>query len=334
MLFVTNRVLNEGPTPVNPDGSYSFPRSVSFKLNNNQAEQSVYFCRRESANRYIEIGSQAFFDTLRAANAQQILLYLHGYASLPEPAIFPKAEELQRLFNQKLDQSIMVIPLIWPCDNDFGVVKDYFDDQIAADASAFAFMRLLEKFLSWRDENSTLENPCTKWINVLAHSMGNRVLRGALNLAVQYYQQGGIPLIFRNSFLVAADIDNHSLEPGQPAELIPQTSRNVVVYFAADDLAMRASKVANVRDTSRRLGQTGPARMDRVDRNVYAFDCGDFNNLYDSPAGHGYFTRDNQGNAGLLFDHLWACILTGRVPIEPPTTRLQILRNRFWLPEA
>jgi hypothetical protein len=41
----------------------------------------------------------------------------------------------------------LVIPLIWPSDNDFGIVQDYFDDQKAADASDMAFMRLFEKFL-------------------------------------------------------------------------------------------------------------------------------------------------------------------------------------------
>lgn len=334
MLFVTNRVLKEGPTPVNTDGSFALPRSISFALSNNQAEQSVYFCQRNAQNDYVEIGSQAFFSELKAANFQQILLFLHGFNSLPEPSVFPKVEELQALFEQKEAGYILVVPLIWPSDNDFGVVKDYFDDQKAADASDFAFMRLFEKFLEWREDNSTLEDPCLKRINVLAHSLGNRVLRGALNRAVQYYQMRGVPLIFRNTFMAAADLFNEVLEPSQEGQFIPQSARNVVVYHAADDFALRSSKVANGIGNSisfPRLGHTGPEWIDRVARNVYALDCADFNNKYDPPLGHGYFDKAEDGSPGLLFDHMWECIMTGRVPMNPPGARTQILNSRFWL---
>ena len=323
MLFVTNRVLNQGPTPFNSEGdSYQLPRSVSFNLDNNQAEQSVYFCRREGDNKYIELGSQTFFNQLKQAQQTQILFYIHGFDSLPETAIFPRTQELQNLFDQKnqadgdTNESVLVVPAIWPCDNDHGLVDDYFDDQQAADASDFAYMRLFEKFLNWRENNSNLTNPCTKRINILAHSMGNRVLRGAFKRSVQYYQTEGLPLIFRNIFMTAPDVVNETLESGEEGEFIPQTARNVVVYYAADDLALRASKVANVRNaiSSRRLGHTGPERIETVAKNVYAVDCDDFNTYYDSPAGHNYFASDPKGSPGIAFNHLWQCIKTGRVP--------------------
>jgi esterase/lipase superfamily enzyme len=327
MLFVTNRVLNEGPTPRNPtDGSFILPRSISFNLKNNQAEQSVYFCRRNAQGNYTEIGSLAFFNELKTLNVQQVVLFLHGFSTLPEGAM-ATAADLQVLFDQKAQGEIAVVPLIWPCDNDTGIVKDYFDDQLAADASGIAFMRMFEKFLTWRDYNSTLDNPCTKWINLLAHSMGNRVMRGAIRSSVQYFQPRGFPLIFRNVFMAAADVSNNTLEPGQDGESIPQSARNVVSYYAADDLAMRASKVANTNVASPRLGQTGPARMDKVPKNVYALDCADFNNDYDPPTGHGYFRRDPQGNPGLVFNHMWACIETGRVPVRLLDARTRLVRD-------
>jgi esterase/lipase superfamily enzyme len=331
MLFATNRVLKEGPTPANPDGSYTLPRRINFALENNQAEQSVYFCRRNGANDYVEIGNRAFFTALKESKAQQILLYLHGYSNLPEPAIFPTTQRLQALFDQKAAGSIIVVPLIWPCDNDLGAVRDYYDDQIAADASDIAFARMFEKFLAWREDNSTLENPCTKPINLLAHSMGNRVLRGAIARTIEYFQPRGFPLIFRNIFMAAADVANNTLDFGQPGEYIAHGTRNVAVYFAGDDLAMRASKVANMSVTARRMGQTGPERIANVPRNVLALDCGDFNNVYDNPVGHGYFLTDPQGNPGLLFDHMWECIRRGRVPMDPGNARVMILRSRFWV---
>jgi esterase/lipase superfamily enzyme len=330
MLFATNRVLKEGPTPSNPDGTFSLPRRINFDLKNNQAEQSIYFCKRSDRDTYQEIGNRAFFNELKNSGSQQIVLYLHGYSCLPETAIFPRAQELQDLFNQKANGFITVVPLIWPCDDDFGAVKDYFDDQIAADASNIAYARLFEKFLGWREVNSTLEDPCTKPINVLAHSMGNRVLRGAIAKSVEYFQTRGFPLIFRNIFMTAADVSNNTLDFGQDGEPITQATRNVVVYYAGDDLAMRASKVANMSITAKRMGHTGPEKIENVARNVFALDCGDFNNDYDNPVGHGYFGRDAQGNPGLVFDHLWECIRRARAPMDPPSARVMILNRRFW----
>ena len=331
MLFATNRVLQEGPTPKPSENGSALPRSINFNLRNNQAEQSIYFCRRERQDQYTEIGNQAFFQALKEHPAKQILLYIHGFSSLPESGIFATAETLQRLCDQKQPNQVLVVPIIWPCDSDVGMVKDYFDDQMAADASDISFARMFEKFLNWRETGSTQEQPCVKPINVLAHSMGNRVLRGAIARTIDYFQPQGFPLIFRNIFMAAADVANNTLDLGQQGEYISHASRNTVVYFAEDDLAMRASKVANMSIAVRRLGHTGPEQMTNVRRNVYGLDCNDFNNTYDRPAGHGYFTTDNQGNPGLVFDHLWECMRTGRVPMLSSQPRVTILRDRFWL---
>lgn len=325
MLFITNRALNEGQTPIN-NGKPQVPRAVSFDLSNNQAEQSVYFCRRQEKNNYTEIGGQAFFTGLKNSNATEILLYLHGYSNIPEPAIFRRTQELQGLFDLKSPGYMIVVPIIWPCDNDLGQIKDYYDDQIAADQSGVALARLFEKFLAWRENNSTVEHPCTKRINILAHSMGNRVLRATFTSIVHYFLPQGMPLVFRNIFMAAADIVNEALEQGHEGQHISPAARNVVVYYAADDLAMRASKVANIGEiASRRLGHTGPENMDKVNKNVYALDCDNFNTDYDPPNGHHYFAKDSLGSPGLVLDHMWSCIETGRVPMDPPDARTTIL---------
>ena len=74
-------------------------------------------------------------------------------------------------------------------------------------------------------------------------------------------------------------------QKGEKGELISHASRNVVVYFASDDLALRSSKVANLKNkiASRRLGHTGPENMTLTSANVYAVDCDDVNTAYDMP---------------------------------------------------
>ena len=84
MLFITNRMLNQ---------SHRFRRNrkVSFDLDNNEASQSVFFCRRNGPDDYAEIGGMAFLKELRDNAAKQLLIYIHGFNNLPEPDTFPRS---------------------------------------------------------------------------------------------------------------------------------------------------------------------------------------------------------------------------------------------------
>lgn len=319
MLFITNR---------SPKGSIrtKVGRTYKFDLNQNAPSNSIYCCERLGEDNYIEIGSNKLMSELKDCEAKQILLYIHGFSNLPEPDIFPRVEELQALFDAKEPNMMKVVPLIWPCDNDLGIVGDYWDDQKSADKSAFSFSRALQFFMAWRDKAPD-EDPCLKRINILAHSMGNRVFRETLSVWNKYDLANGVPLLFRNTFLMAADIVNESLEEGEKGRLISQSSRNVSVYYASDDLALRSSKISNLKNkvASRRLGHTGPEDMDKVQSNVYAIDCDNFNNKYDRPKGHSYFLSDRNGGAGLVFEHMYNTLNTGRVDVDEDHDRKRIL---------
>jgi esterase/lipase superfamily enzyme len=310
MLFITSRQPTRNTEPeLNTDFAFDF--------DNNASSRGFFCCRRLKKGKYEEIGSKAMLSEVKNAKYRQVLIYIHGFSNMPE-TVFGNAKEFQDLCNLKKDKEVLVIPVIWPCDNDLGIVKDYWDDQKSADQSAFAFARMFQKFMEWRNSATFNpdDDPCLKRINMLAHSMGNRVLRETLNNWQKYHMPSGLPLIFRNTFLVAADIVNESLHKGEPGELISHTSRNVVVYYASDDLALRASKVSNLKnaEASRRLGHSGPEDMDRTPKNVYAVDCDEVNTRYDPPKGHSYFrSGDKKGEPGVVFDHIFETILTGRV---------------------
>jgi esterase/lipase superfamily enzyme len=250
---------------------------------------------------------------------------------MPEDA-FSGANEFQSLCNKKKPGEVLVIPVVWPCDNDKGVVKDYWDDQKSADMSAFSYARVLQKFIQWRnsEEFNPEKDPCLKRINMLAHSMGNRVLRETLATWNKYDLADGVPLIFRNTFLVAADIVNESLQVGERGEHICYSARNVIVYHASDDLALRASKVSNLKNkiASRRLGHTGPEDMDTVPNNVYSVDCDDVNNTYDKPKGHSYFRSGaKRGQPGKVFNHIFETLLKGRVYPDDEFRRTSIVKK-------
>ncbi len=323
MLFITNRF---------PKGSLQtrVGRKFEFDLKNNAPSNSVFFCRREADGQISEVGGLNFMSELKASPYRQLLLYIHGYSNMPED-VFQGAGEFQDLCDKAASQEVLVVPVIWPCDGDFGIIKDYWDDQKSADASAPAFARALCRFIEWRESklNEPDTAPCLKRINVLAHSMGNRVLRESLVAWDTYDLAAGVPLIFRNTFLVAADIENESIHRGEKGQLICDASRNVVVYFASDDLALRSSKAANLKNkiASRRLGHSGPESMDLTPKNVYIVDCDDINNDYDAK-GHSYFRSGRTpGKAGVVFNHIFACLQTGRVFPENPEQRLTVLHE-------
>ena len=142
----------------------------------------------------------------------------------------------------------------------------------------------------------------------------------------------GVPLIFRNTFLVAADIENESIHRGEKGELICDASRNVVVYYASDDLALRASKAANLKNkiASRRLGHSGPENMALTPSNVYIVDCDDINNEYDLK-GHSYFrSGPTPGQPGVVFDHIFECMQKGRVfPEDPRITSYNVCYTKL-----
>lgn len=323
MLFITNRFPEQGILT-------KIGRDFTFELDNNAASNSVFFCEHIDKNRNKEVGSLGFLQQLKDSGYRQILIYIHGFSNLPED-VFSATKELQTLCDQKREKEVLVVPLIWPCDNDFGLVKDYWDDQKSADQSAFSFSRVLERFLVWRrEQDKNKEAPCLKRINVLAHSMGNRVLRETLVAWNKYDLADGVPMIFRNAFLVAADVVNESLEKGEKGELICHASRNVVVYHASDDLALRSSKAFNLKNkiASRRLGHTGPEDMQKTPRNVYRVDCDDVNNVYDLK-GHTYFrSGKRKGRPGKVFNHIFKCLELGRVFPEDEHQRSTIIRKK------
>ena len=303
MLFITNRKVK------------IYPGEISFDLEDNAGSNEIYFCRRDAYGKYVEIGSESFMHFIRTSNYQQVMFYIHGFSAMPEEDVFANAKELQRLFDLEQENLIEIVPIIWPCDNDMGVVKDYWDDQKSADQSAMAFSRALAKFIKWRDESQEI---CTKYMNVLAHSMGNRVLENTVNAWCKYDLNSPPPLLFRNIFMVAADIVNEALEYGKSAHNLCNITRNLSVYHAFDDLALRASKISNLRNkiASKRLGHTGPENMNNTCSNVYAIDCDEVNSIYDPPLGHSYFLCDNHGQAGKIFKHMLKSLTNGRVTCD------------------
>ena len=323
MLFVTNRRI-EGSRRSEAG------RSVAFAKGDPEPGASLYFCQRLGPEQYVELTAAPFFSRLRRSRRRQLLFYVHGFSCQPESRVFPDALQLQALCDALDPGLVEVVAVVWPCDDDFGLLLDYWDDQHSATVSGLALARMLGKFMAWRDRLGT-EDTCLKHVNILAHSMGNRVLATAL--ASWAHDYGAVPAMFRSLFLAAADVANDLFEPGQPGggaqRRRPQCRR----------LPCRRRFRAALQQggQSEEPDRAPPARPHRPCRsgavrppNVVAVDCDDFNSRYDR-LGHSYLLADPEGRPGAVVRHLVETMRTGRVGGLEGEQRRLVLGHRFAL---
>lgn len=318
MLFATNRRSQQDPT---------HSLGLRFDVQDTLPSEGMTFCKRVEAERYHQLSNQEFFQSLAEAEQQHILLYIHGFNNTGEEEIFPHSTLMQKLFDE-VEQApdVLVVPLIWPCDDDALILlmEDYFDDAEAADKSHLAFAQLFEEFYQWLQEIGV--QGVSKQLHLLAHSMGNRVLSNAIKTKFEGLEECP-PKLFQNVFMVAADMVNLAFEKGYRAEYLPYVTNNLVVYHAKDDLALAASQGVNLLTDGwhHRLGQKGPSNPDWLPEHVYIVDCNEINFDYDLkvlpliPDGHEYYLSNKEKTQpSPVFLHYARAIAEGEVS---PATR-------------
>ena len=210
------------------------------------------------------------------------------------------------------------MPIDWACNDKplwnplFGSVKTYYEDQ-ASSAQAGSVLGTFLQGLKLKDGQK---------LNLVAHSMGNRVLRYMGKMALpdgadwnrDALQDGSSLLdaapeglkndehLFDNLFFVAADIPatvfdaptdrkedeqfERALQSGIAA-LAVMTKRMHVFHANFTDLALDGSFYLN--EGSRRLGSNGPNKVwSLLEKKVEIVNCGAWNNLGDPVLGHNY----------------------------------------------
>ena len=95
-----------------------------------------------------------------------MLLYIHGFSNLPDD-VFANVESSSACATRRRPKCW--IPVIWPCDNDLGIVKDYWDDQKSADYSAIPCLRPQPVSQVARRARGGGTRQLPQRINVLAH---------------------------------------------------------------------------------------------------------------------------------------------------------------------
>lgn len=247
---------------------------------------------------------------LNETDSKHIMFTIHGFHVQPADVMNSWRELQEQL------PDVAVVPIMWPCADFKGLVKDYWGDREQAKNSAIALAEAVAKHglkpLAWE----------SKRIHVLAHSMGNRVFR----LFAKQFRDDCCEYESRlqNAIMVAADVDDDLFsKEGNPDEksdgrVLSRIAENVHVLYAKTDLALWSSRLMNQHD---RLGRVGVSKhgLAKDLKNVHDIDCSDFNFDADPTFGHSY-ARVSPGRARVVRSN------------RPVLTALSVMLNVSRLP--
>jgi esterase/lipase superfamily enzyme len=169
---------------------------------------------------------------------QDVLLMVHGFNNPFDFAIL-------RLAQLKLDIHFPGPAMLfsWPSQ---GTAQGYPADEEAAKSSVAALKEVLKTLATQRQESGGTDRK----IHLLAHSMGNRVLLGALGqLAAEGFAGSDKP--FGQVILAAPDVDFVMMNRLQGGL---NCAEHVTLYYCEDDIPLGTSRYVN---SDSRIGQFG-----------------------------------------------------------------------------
>jgi esterase/lipase superfamily enzyme len=337
VYFITNRnpiakrgrVVDYGPT-FNPDGTgairlgYADIPGSALTDDEALAAVEVYTAPEKfdvGTKTWKRVGSREIFSILRAKMADHdraTVVFLHGFANTFRTALRHAAQIKANYGGVPFN----IVAFCWPSDGEMIPYLSYYRDRDDAEASALAIYRSLFTFLDYFRDRDT--EPCGQPLHLIAHSMGNYALRGAVE-RLRADIGPRLPRILDQVLLFAADEDNDAFEqPGVKLAPLTLLAQHVTIYFNRGDRALTVSDATKFNPD--RLGATGPRRVAFQDRRVVSVDCtevarsreGDFD-------GHDY----HRLNAAVIRDA--EAVLKGEDPNRLPWRRFVPAEGVFML---
>ncbi|MFN4090425.1 MAG: alpha/beta hydrolase [Alphaproteobacteria bacterium] len=201
------------------------------------------------------LGSKAVYAEVRErmCAGADALVFLHGYNHTFREAA-GRAVQLSQWLGEVHDRDLVVFFFSWPSGGAGVRPRTYHDDRAMALASGPALARAILKATDFI-RNVRGEGRCGGDIHLLAHSMGNHLLRAGIQ-AMRTFVGNNIPPLFDEVFLVAADDDADTLSIAHKTMPLLRGCRRVTVYYNQMDTALKASDVAM--GNPDRLGRSGP----------------------------------------------------------------------------
>lgn len=243
-------------------------------------------------------------DALIENNSYAALLFVHGFNTPFEDALIRSAQLSVDL--SRRGQFDVGVPLLfsWPSAGEVSLEQYRGDQDRSIGAAPY-----LEQFLDLVVENSDIDR-----INIVAHSMGNRILTKALeDYAADYLERHSADDIEFRIILVAADVDREIFDG--VTGVLDNLKANVTIYTSDADRALQVSEIVN--EGKLRLGDTDTNRpYIRLNEYYETVDAtGVATELFG--LGHNYYSD----NPFILGDML--CAMAERAPEERALERLR-----------
>lgn len=215
-------------------------------------------------------GSNVVLPRIRALMGDEhcdTLIFVHGYNVSFEEAMKSAVHLKQRYVAAAGGKGVNVAAFSWPSDGSMMPWLAYGSDRQDAAASGPALGRallLLRNYLASIDLGD-----CSQKVHLICHSMGNYVLRHAVQEMIRQ-TRGRMPRIFDQIVLAAPDEDEDAFEHDYKLARLTELCQQVTVYFNRNDRAMSISDIT--KGNPDRLGATGlrlpaqtPVRVSAVD---------------------------------------------------------------------
>lgn len=216
------------------------------------------------------VGSRDFLSDLKATmtgSVQDTLVFIHGFNVSFLEALRAGARLAHNLAERGTPVNLVVFT--WPSDGKMVPYMSYYSDRDDARASAAAVARAFLKLKEFI-EKLPRDDYCNRSVHLLAHSMGNYVLRNGLQALIAKDERGLVRL-FDQIILAAADEDDDAFETDQKLRLLPRIGRQITVYHNGNDRALIVSD--RTKGNPDRLGSDGPRLIDMIPKKVTVVDC-------------------------------------------------------------
>ena len=253
----------------------------------------------KSRNTVPAVGSGNFLDDLRKdmLGGRDALVFIHGFN-----VSFLDALTAGALLASTLPDTLKLIVFSWPSDGLAIPYMSYYSDREDARASgpalARAYLKLFDFVKDLREaevaaaEEAGADSPppsrvlCDRCIHVLAHSMGNYLLRNGIQ-AIRVKEPLKMVRMFDQVIMAAPDEDDDTFECDDKLRVLPTMARRITVYHNRRDRALVISDKTKANPD--RLGSEGPRMLDLLPKKVIIVDCARIAGPADPLIFHSYY---------------------------------------------
>jgi esterase/lipase superfamily enzyme len=254
-------------------------------------------------------GSGSFLDDLHheMLAGRDTMVFIHGFN-----VTFLEALTAGARLAASLPQKINLVVFSWPSDGKALPYMSYYSDREDARASgpalARAYLKLFDFIQALREaEVRALEKAgqdpnlqtelCQRCIHVLAHSMGNYVLRNGIQ-SIRAKDPRKMVRMFDQVIMAAPDEDDDTFECDDKLRMLPTMARRITVYHNRNDRALVISD--RTKANPDRLGSEGPRMLDLLPKKVIIVDCSQVAREGDEWVRHTYYIGSPPVSADLV----------------------------------